>query len=210
MQALLQFAVRHRCATDDTPRVVMPLLVYVFLGSVAFGSPLISRKADDVWRDGQHGGLNCLVLLSHIYEREDSYDDFATSLAGERLPETVSDLLFLAKRCDFPLEARSLSPTDLDTLRLPVLVHLDGDETSKGIFNVLLGISDARVLYMEGPAAAVLSMDKELFLRRWTGVAVFPRESAPFPTVYASAAAGVTIAMSSCWISRHVRRYRGT
>jgi hypothetical protein len=128
------------------------------------------------WRGERYGGLNCLLLLFYLHGNKTEYSDCARSIGIISPPNTGAEILRAAKRLNFPLEARAISPQDLETVKLPVIVHLDGDRPSEGLFYVLLGRNPSLMLLMEGPGATVVSLDREVFLRRWTGVIMYPKQ----------------------------------
>jgi hypothetical protein len=127
------------------------------------------------WRGARYGGLNCLLLLFYLHGNKTEYSDCVRSIGIGSTPNTGAEILRAAKRLNFPLEARTISPEELETVHLPVIVHIDGDGPTEGLFCVLLGGNPSRVHLMEGPGAIVVGMDKEVFLRRWTGVIMYPK-----------------------------------
>src|SRR5262249_24718495 len=69
-----------------------------------------------------------------------------------------------------PMQARYVSPEQLESIRLPVIVHIDGDDSNKGFFFVVLQNQPQQITYLDGPSETICRMDKESFLRRWSGV----------------------------------------
>lgn len=164
-----------------TVRVLVTAVLAAVLDVVPLNSADITPQRSNlnamIWRDAQHGGLNCLLLLCNIHEHMIKYEDCLKSIDKNSLPESAADILQFAKRIGFTLEARSVSPSELNSVRLPVIIHMDGDSPASGYFSVLVGRSPSRVSVFVGPTAVVISMDKELFLRRWSGVIMYPKRN---------------------------------
>lgn len=152
-----------------------------------------------VWRGERFGGLNCLLFLSYIYGNTATYGDCVNSLGADPPPNDGAEILRAAKRLGFPLEARALSPKELDAVQLPVIVHLDGDRPGEGLFYVLLGRNSSLVCLMEGPRAIVLNLDKEVFLRRWSGVVIHPKRWR-FPVIPVCVALFFSISFILAWV----------
>jgi hypothetical protein len=129
----------------------------------------------EIWRDARYGGRNCLLFLLYIYGDVNDANKYLGTIDQYSPPQTAGAIVSLADELGFPVMARSVSSEDLDTVQLPVIVHLDGDNPTEGSFHVLLGRNSSRFAYMNGPATVILSEEKELFLRRWSGVVIMPR-----------------------------------
>jgi hypothetical protein len=129
---------------------------------------------EETWRDANHGGFNALYFFLKVYGDSRPYNECLMKMQNDRLPQTLSDMLAAAESLGHPLQAIYASPEQLKTLNLPVIVHVEGDTAANGYFFVILQDQGQRVVYLDGPSAAVYTMDKELFLRRWSGVAVIP------------------------------------
>ncbi len=126
-----------------------------------------------VWRDIEHGGFNALFFLLKVYGDARTYNECLAKMEGHQLPQTLAGVLATAESLGCPLQARSLSPEQLDNVRLPAIVHMFGDNLTEGSFLVLLQNHDPRrVLYLNGASATIATMDRESFLRRWSGVVV--------------------------------------
>lgn len=133
-----------------------------------------------IWRAPRYGGLNCLLLLFYLHGNTTDYGDCVKLIGADRPPHTAPEIMEAAARLDFPLKARAVSPEELDTIPLPVIVHLAGDNPKEGLFCVLLGRNPSRMCVMSGPDAAVVSMNRELFLRSWSGTIMYPRRQRLF------------------------------
>ena len=78
-----------------------------------------------------------------------------------------------AKKLGQNMTKRAISPDKLKDISPPAIFHLDGDTPDAGSFHLLLRIRDKDILYMDGSSARILSMKRETFFRRWTGVVAY-------------------------------------
>jgi hypothetical protein len=136
--------------------------------------PLEQTAIDGSWRDLQHGGFNALYFLLKVYGEPRNYEQCLAEACSDGLPQTVSDIIAAARKLDCPLHARFVSPEQLSSLRLPAIVHMEGDSSANGYFFVVLQIQSHQVIYLDGPSATICTIDRESFLRRWSGIAVGP------------------------------------
>lgn len=142
-------------------------------------APLDSTKPSiaDVWRDGQHSGSNAVWCFLRIHNEEVDAAEFSAVEHHIGPPQNVADILAFARQLGWAMEARSISPEDLDAMPLPAIVQLDGDKRGAGYFLVLLQVQRSRCVCMEGASASIITMDWESFLRRWSGVVVIRSDS---------------------------------
>lgn len=150
-------------------------VIFVCVWTLALAATHSSNKADEpdgqlVWRDADHGGLNVLYLFLRVHGWTGSYLDLMAKSPTRDLPATLSDLKATARNCGWSVRGRRLSPADLYSLDLPAIIHVDGDSPGTGAFLLFLGINKTQVLYCDGPSATVQQLDRESFLRRWSGV----------------------------------------
>jgi len=130
-----------------------------------------------VWRDIDHGAINSLYCFLRIYGWPGDYAQCLAATKVDGLPENSHELLQVANRLGQELDARLVTPAHLNKLRLPVIIHIDGDRPEEGSFGVLLQVDDRRVVLMNGPSATIVNMNRETFLRRWSGAVFMPGES---------------------------------
>ena len=134
-----------------------------------------------VWRDADHGAANVLYVMLATQGCTVGYDRYLTLGPGKGLPNSVTDLIAVAKRLGYPLAARRMSPKDLDGLVPPYIVHLDGDDLRIGTFLLVLNWRESDIVYLDGPSATIIRGGREKFLRRWSGVALVPVSRSRFP-----------------------------
>lgn len=122
------------------------------------------------WRDAEHGGQNCLYLFLRLTGKEVSYSSL-TDTSG-RPPQSLDELGRIARVHDSLASVRQLKPVDLALVKLPAIMHLDGDDPLQGCFVLLLQKQDHGLVFMNGPSATINSMTREEFFRRWSGYGV--------------------------------------
>ncbi len=156
--------------------VSLKLLVLLFL---ILEAPLDSSQPSiaDVWRDGQHSGSNAVWCFLRIHSEKIDAAEFSTVENQVGPPQNVAEVLAFARQLGWAMEARSVSPEDLDAIPLPAIVQLDGDKRSEGYFFVLLQVQGSRCICLESASATITTMDWEPFLRRWSGVVVIRSHS---------------------------------
>lgn len=137
-----------------------------------------------IWRNTNHAGSNALFLFLKIHGESPSAEAIEELEYRRGNPTNISDLLGFAKDLGYQLEARQISPDDFSKLPLPAIVHLDSDNVDKGYITLLLQVDAHRVIYMDGGSASVSTMNREHFLRQWTGVAVIPKNDSATSNYY--------------------------
>ena len=130
----------------------------------------------NVWRDAAHAGTNSLYCFLKIHGKQIPQSEFETREGNAPLPQNVAELIAFARDLGHELEARSVSPDDLAKIPLPAIIHFDGDDISQGSLNILLQVDSRRFVFMDGATAIVSSVNREPFLRRWSGVVVMFRQ----------------------------------
>lgn len=123
-----------------------------------------------LWRNEAHAGVNSLFLYLRTLDRPVCYS--ALNDQQGKLPTSVAEILALSRRIGFPCVARRITPDDLKSMQLPVIVHVDGDDPSKGDFLVVTHIED-RVQFFECSSLMLAELSRESFLRQWNGVVIF-------------------------------------
>ncbi len=149
-----------------------------------------------VWRDIDHGAINSLYCLLRIYGWPGDYGQCLAATNANGLPQNSHELLRVANGLGQELDARLVTPADLNKVRLPVIIHIDGDRLEEGSFGVLLQVDDRRVVLMNGPSATIVSVDRETFLRRWSGAVFMPGEMQNIEMLAAASGIGVGLLIS--------------
>jgi len=134
----------------------------------------LNMQCKQAWRDVDHAGFNAIYFLMKVHGKAQTYDQCLRETVAMPLPQTLAEILTTADCLGMPLQPRSLSPQQLDELRLPAIAHLEGDNPAEGWFVVLLQVRDRAVVYLNGSTGTVGKLDKEMFLRRWSGVVATP------------------------------------
>lgn len=127
-----------------------------------------------LWRNEAHAGVNSLFLYLRALDRPVSYSVLIDQQG--KLPESVTEMLSLSRRIGFPCVARRITPDDLQFMRLPLIVHVDGDDPSEGDFLMVTHIED-RVRFFECSSMLLAELSRESFLRRWNGVVILEDEA---------------------------------
>lgn len=136
---------------------------------------LQGSEADATWRDLDHGGFNALYFLLRIYGTTRTYDECLKDLGDSPLPQSLADIVSAASRLSMQLQALFVTPEQLASARLPLLTHVAGDDVTAGYFCVLLQVQKERIVYLDGPSGTICSVEKEPFLRRWSGAILVPK-----------------------------------
>jgi hypothetical protein len=133
-----------------------------------------AAEIDTAWRNASHGGLNALYCLLRIHGSRGDYTTCMDAAHGAGLPQSVADVVSFSSRLGSKVAARRVSPKELASLKLPVLIHLEGDVASTGCFAVLLQRQAKQLVFFNGASATVDTISNETFLRRWSGVVIVP------------------------------------
>jgi hypothetical protein len=128
------------------------------------------------WRCADRGGVNVL----YCYLRANGVACEYLQLVKEQMEETggkihtAVTLMHLAAKNSLPLQAFSLTMSELKACTMPVIVHIDGETPEAGAFLLVLDINDKEIYFVSGPSASVQSISAEDFRRAWSGVALLP------------------------------------
>ena len=106
-----------------------------------------------------------------FHNRIDSYDQCLKLAANAQPPYTLDDLVEMAAHRRLRMSKRQLTSADLKRIPLPSIVHVYGEDPSKGMFLLLLGVNERQMLCLKGPSATIVKIGREGFLRRWSGIA---------------------------------------
>lgn len=172
--------------------------------SEADASPSYSGYSNERWRDAEHGGANALYVLLRLYGYSGSYEEALSRLPEERLPSTLEEMLSFSTQLGYAVRARQLVPSDLNKVTLPIIIHLDGESTTRGAYVLLLRLFEKDVEFMNGPSATIGYMKYEDLLRKWSGVALIPAASKPncIKEAVGGVVAGMSMALCVTLISR--------
>ncbi len=128
------------------------------------------------WRCVQNGGINVLYCYLGVIGKSCSYEQLVAE--QNQITRTHSHdakmLCLMAAKHGVQLRTVRLSIKDLDSVSMPVIVHVDGDTPDAGAFLLLLSVNNGLVYFMNGPSATFQSIDLEDFRRIWDGYALSP------------------------------------
>jgi hypothetical protein len=167
--------------THVTRRRVSIVIVTSCLALIALGLPgqvlPDDVRSSESWRDGDCDSVNALYVLLKVHSLDTPYEALADASRISKGGNSLTNVLRIAQAVGHPLIARQISPRQLETTRLPVLSHLDGDTPDRGSFILVLGVQQDELLIMDGAHTQIRRVTKEAFLRRWTGVIALPSAS---------------------------------
>ena len=156
-------------------KTTLPTLLILFFGPGY--QRCRANGADDelqvVWRDEKHAGVNALFVYLRSLDRPISYSDLMEP--HQQLPRSVAEIIDHSKNIGYPCIARQITPHELIEMSLPVIVHVDGDEPTKGDFLVLTHIGDS-VKFFESASMLLSELSNESFLRQWNGIVIVEDE----------------------------------
>ena len=188
LAVLILCGASHATATDPSIAAVLP-----------------AERTEGIWRCASHGGRNCLLFMLYMHGQALEHDPCPEAIDARDLPNTAPEILARANRLRFPLLLRSVAPEDLDNVPLPAIIHLDGADPNRGSFHVLVRVDPKIVFYINGPAAALASEERELFLRKWSGTIMIPLPANPSFTSWPTFV-GFTLAFVLTLFGTRIRR----
>jgi hypothetical protein len=131
------------------------------------------------WREGQSCGVACGYLLARLLGREISYEDAVKAIPIHSGGTSLERLKKGLAQLGVEASVVRAKPGDIDSLRMPVIVHtLSRQEGSgqMGHFLLVLDISDHFVRYIEpNYAASIEKVTRNEFVRCWTGYLIMPK-----------------------------------
>lgn len=170
----------------------------------------VDNPAVGDWRSYPMCGVNSLYVAARLRGVDVAYEDLV-----ERVPRTEhgSSLADVANAASaLGLQGRTVkgAPDALRTLSYPVIAHLQSAESATGHFVVILDEEDGRLLVVDGTTADMRFVQREAFLRDWTGYLVVFE---PSPTLWATRVALLVATAAGFpvffwWRRRHTRPLR--
>jgi len=125
----------------------------------------------DNWRVERLGGVNCLYYVLRYHGLPVTYLDLIDN--NGRTPSDFAHLQAVCLNYSLSMTIYRLKPSDLTKVQLPAILLLD-HPTIEGACNffVLLGIGDSEYLLFNGGEAVIEKMNRDQFLRCWSGYAL--------------------------------------
>ncbi len=157
--------------------VLQVAMLAIYLGTTP-DSPKGHEPTD--WRDSVNCGPNCVYLVLRLEGYEVTYRQIRDALKLGPLGCTIADMqTTLAK---FGLNSSPVR-CQLDELEphLPAIVHLEADTSDLGHFVTVLGCDSKSVFVVETLNAQVVPVDRNEFLRQWSGAALVPKRRSTWP-----------------------------
>jgi hypothetical protein len=152
-----------------------PLLLYsLLLWNIAAHCELNDHFRS--WRVPANGGINALYCYLSVNGVSCGYTNLLRWQTNElgTGTHTALTLAHLAAKAGLPLRPASVTIKELETCKLPVIVHIDGESPDAGAFLLLYDISTNGVYYVDGPTASIHTMSLESFCRTWSGIVLLP------------------------------------
>jgi hypothetical protein len=163
----------------------------------------------EMWRTREADGVNCLFLQMRLLGYPQTYQKFRNAIGDIHEFQDIASLAHLAEHNGVDLVPVKLKSSELLRIGYPVLVHVEPEGVNTGGFCLFLGGNDHLIELIEGSSVRRIEMERERFLRIWSGYALVPRpKSQAFPI--ALAIIGIVMLTYTTLIVRGSRKRRIT
>jgi hypothetical protein len=195
---------QHRCPLLAEPGlrgIALVLTLVVLPAPCRAGGGPADAPSSALWRRPENDGLNCLFLQLRGLGYPGRYEDYVQAVARRPRMDELSGLSAAAKELGYGLEPARLTMAELESMRAPILVHMEQRDRDTGHFGIVAGFArdetGEHVILFYGGIATVEPVLRDTFRREWSGYALVPTiESGWGPWIRRSTAA-LSIALAA-------------
>jgi peptidase C39-like protein len=157
------------------------------------------------WRGPERDAVNALYFLLRFCGSDGTYQDVQEALGGDDRKRSMLELRDAARDLGVEAAVYRGSPASLDSLRVPVVAHIEGVEFGSGGFSVILPNRNGdELIVVDGQTAQFTSVKQDELRRAWNGVMLVPTtESLPYYWMFAACTLLSLLAVR-VWVGRRV------
>lgn len=131
------------------------------------------RRAE--WQRPAACGPNSVFLLLNCYGVKVNHRDVLLRMPLGEKGASLQELCDEGFRCGLPLKAVEATPSSLDSLELPVIVHFG--HGSVGHYSVIVKIDEDYVHLIDGTYGSLQRQQRAHFEQDWSGFLIMPDRS---------------------------------
>jgi hypothetical protein len=175
------------------------------------GDDPLTAQAPDPWRVVGRDGVNSLYLLLALHGHPTPYPDLVQELQPDQGASSFAQLRDAARRHGLETTLYTCRPDELRNVPLPAVVLMEDPTGAGSTFSLLCYSRQQRWYLIDGAAVSTQDLPTDEFRRRWSGVALAPRQQtrAWLPWLCLAIAGLAVYGLLRAWWSGRARRPAG-
>lgn len=198
------------CASNYQWLVLLPSLILAGPSSSAAGvrsmADVLHARQEGFWRLPENDGLNCLYLQLRLMGYPKPYESYLQEIGHRAVPHDLASLKATAGRLGFSLVPSRLTMTEVDSVPVPVIAHLERGERGSGYFGLIIDTNEREVVVFHGGMASIEVLPRDNFRREWSGFALVPGEQSEWSSKVRRLLAALMVAWAVVSVTRTIRR----